>query len=191
VGGIKPIKVNARFITATHQDLAYLVDQGTFRQDLFYRLNVFAIFLPPLRERREDIPLLVENYLEQHDLAYTVTPETMQLLTAYDWPGNVRELENAVEAATIIAEDTIKPNHLPSSVTNAFGKTLPQKLETLPKTMNLDSRIQELEKGMIIDALTTTMGIQKKAATLLNIKERSLWHRIKKYNIDATYFKHQ
>jgi len=191
VGGIKPIKVNARFITATHQDLAYLVDQGTFRQDLFYRLNVFAIFLPPLRERREDIPLLVENYLEQHDLAYTVTPETMQLLTAYDWPGNVRELENAVEAATIIADNTIKPNHLPSSVTNAFGKTLPQKLETLPKTMNLDSRIQELEKGMIIDALTTTMGIQKKAATLLNIKERSLWHRIKKYNIDATYFKHQ
>ena len=191
VGGIKPIKVNARFITATHQDLAYLVGQGTFRQDLFYRLNVFAIFLPPLRERREDIPLLVENYLEKHDLQYTVTPETMQLLTAYDWPGNVRELENAVEASTIIAEDTIRPNHLPSSVTNAFGKTLPEKLETLPKTMNLDSRIQELEKGMIIDALTTTMGIQKKAATLLNIKERSLWHRIKKYNIDATSFKLQ
>jgi transcriptional regulator with GAF, ATPase, and Fis domain len=191
VGGIKPINVNARFITATHQDLAYLVDQGTFRQDLFYRLNVFAIFLPPLRERREDIPLLVENYLEQHDLAYTVTPETMQLLTAYDWPGNVRELENAVEAATIIAEDTIKPNHLPSSLTNAFGKTLPEKLETLPTTMNLDSRIQELEKGMIIDALTKTMGIQKKAATLLNIKERSLWHRIKKYNIDATALKQQ
>jgi len=191
VGGIKPIKVNARFITATHQDLAYLVDQGNFRQDLFYRLNVFAIFLPPLRERREDIPLLVENYLEQHDLSYTVTPETMQILTAYNWPGNVRELENAVEAATIIAEKTIKPNHLPSSVTNAFGKTLTEKLETFPKTMNLDSRIQELEKGMIIDALTKTMGIQKKAAALLNIKERSLWHRIKKYNIDAAYFKQQ
>ena len=115
----------------------------------------------------------------------------MQLLTAYDWPGNVRELENAVEASTIIAKDTIKPNHLPSSITNAFGKTLPEKLKTLPKTMNLDNRIQELEKGMIIDALTNTMGIQKKAASLLNIKERSLWHRIKKFNIDATSFKQQ
>jgi transcriptional regulator with PAS, ATPase and Fis domain len=191
VGGIKPVNVNVRFITATHQDLAFLVDQGAFRQDLFYRLNVFAIYLPPLRERREDIPLLVDRFLSHLDHPLTVTPEAMQLLTAYDWPGNVRELENAFEAATIIAEeDIIKPKHLPSSVTNVFGKSLPKKLDSIPKSMNLDRRIQDLEKGIIIDALTQTGGIQKKAALLLNIKERSLWHRIKKYNIDAASFKH-
>jgi len=191
VGGIKPIKVNVRFITATHQDLTLLVDQGVFRQDLFYRLNVFAIRLPPLRERREDIPLLVERFLKQRRQHFTVTSETMQLLTAYDWPGNVRELENAVEAASIIAEDVIKPHHLPSAVTNVFGKSVPDKLDTLPKNMNLDRRIRDLEKGIIIDALAQTAGIQKKAARLLNIKERSLWHRIKKYDIDATSFKQQ
>ena len=84
VGGIKSIGINVRFITATHQDLAFLVDQGKFRQDLFYRLNVFAIHLPPLRERREDIPLLVDKFIEQYDQAFTISPETMQLLTAYD-----------------------------------------------------------------------------------------------------------
>lgn len=191
VGGVKPIKVNVRFIAATHQDLAALVDQGKFRQDLFYRLNVFAIYLPPLRDRREDIPLFVEHFLDEQEHTIMATPETLQLLTAYDWPGNVRELENAVEAASIIAEDVIKPQHLPSSVTSAFGKSVPDKLDTLPKNMNLDRRIQDLEKGIIIDALTQTGGVQKKAALLLNIKERSLWHRIKKYDIDATSFKQQ
>ncbi len=131
LGGVKSIKVDVRFITATHQDLPSLVAQGTFRQDLFYRLNVFAIHLPPLRERREDIPLLVERFLERQDSTLSVTPETMQLLTAYDWPGNVRELENAIEAATIIAEDVIKPNHLPSAITNVFGKSIPKNLDKL------------------------------------------------------------
>ena len=191
LGGVKSIKVDVRFITATHQDLPSLVAQGTFRQDLFYRLNVFAIHLPPLRERREDIPLLVERFLERQDSRLSVTPETMQLLTAYDWPGNVRELENAIEAATVVAENVIKPNHLPSTITNAFGKSIPKNLDKLSPSMNLDRRIQDLEKGIIIDALTQAGGIQKKAAALLNIKERSLWHRIKKYHIDATSFKQQ
>ncbi len=190
VGGVKTIKVNVRFITATHQDLTSLVKQGKFRQDLYYRLNVFAIHLPPLRERREDIPLLVDSFLGKQNKQFNVTSETMQLLTAYDWPGNVRELENAIEAATIITEDVIQPKHLPSSITNTFGKSIANKIDTLPK-MNLDNRIHELEKGMIIDALTTTGGIQKKAAFLLGIKERSLWHRIKKYDIDASSFKQQ
>ena len=191
VGGVKPIKVNVRFIAATHQDLTALVNQGKFRQDLFYRLNVFAIYLPPLRDRREDIPLFVEHFLDEQDHPITATPETLQLLTAYDWPGNVRELKNAVEAASITAEDVIKPQHLPSSITSAFGKSVPDKLDMLPKNMNLDRRIQDLEKGIIIDALTQTGGVQKKAAALLDIKERSLWHRIKKYGIDAASFRQQ
>ena len=191
VGGIKSIGINVRFITATHQDLAFLVDQGKFRQDLFYRLNVFAIYLPPLRERREDIPLLVDKFIEQYDQAFTISPETMQLLTAYDWPGNVRELENAIEAASIIAEDVIQPNHLPSALTNVFGKSIVNQIDTFPNSMNLDQRMHEIEKGMIIDALINAGGIQKKAALLLGIKERSLWHRIKKFDIDAASFKQQ
>ena len=191
VGGIKPIKVDVRFITATHQNLTFLVDQGVFRQDLFYRLNVFAIHLPPLRERREDIPLLVDRFLDKHSRLITVTPETMQLLTAYDWPGNVRELENAIEAATIIAEDVIQPKHLPSALTNAFGLSITKNIDTPPKAMNLDHRIHDLEKGIIMDALAKADGIQKKAAFLLGIKERSLWHRIKKYDIDTASFKQQ
>jgi transcriptional regulator with PAS, ATPase and Fis domain len=190
VGGIKSIKVDIRFITATHQDLSFLVDQGTFRQDLYYRLNVFAIYLPPLRERREDIPLLIDRFLEQHDHPFTLTPESMQLLTAYNWPGNIRELENAIQAATIIADDVIEPKHLPSAVTRVFGNPPPLKLDSQPQDMNLDQRIQDLEKGMILDALTKTGGVQKSAALLLNIKERSLWHRIKKYDIDVASFKH-
>jgi len=190
VGGIKPINVDVRFITATHQDLTTLVDQGKFRQDLFYRLNVFAIYLPPLRERREDIPLLVERFLDEQDQKLTATSETMQLLTAYNWPGNVRELENAVEAASIIAQDNIEPRHLPSAITNTLGKSISQRFEALPKTTNLDHRIQEIEKSMIIDALQKSSGVQKKAAHLLDIKERSLWHRIKKYDIDPSAFKH-
>ena len=191
VGGIKPLTVDVRFITATHQNLTFLVDQGKFRQDLFYRLNVFAIHLPPLRERREDIPLLVDRFLEKHERSFTVTSEAMQLLTAYDWPGNVRELENAMEAATIITDDIIQAKHLPSTLSRGFGKSIAKNIDTLPKAMNLDHRIQELEKGIIMDALTETGGIQKKAALLLGIKERSLWHRIKKYDIDAVSFKHQ
>jgi len=191
VGGIKPIEVDVRFITATHQDLAALVDQGKFRQDLFYRLNVFVIYLPPLRERREDIPLLAEHFSRKQANPLKIASKSLHILTAYDWPGNVRELENAIEAAAIIAKDRIEPNHLPSAVTGAFGKTISTKLKTLPEPMNLDQRIHELEKSMIIEALKEAGGIQKKAASLLDIKERSLWHRIKKYDIDATSFKHQ
>ncbi|MFC1877214.1 sigma-54 interaction domain-containing protein [Thermodesulfobacteriota bacterium] len=191
VGGIKPIKVDVRFITATHQNLTFLVDQGIFRQDLFYRLNVFAIHLPPLRERREDIPLLVERFLKKHNRQISLTSETMQLLTAYEWPGNVRELENAIEAATIIAEDVVQPKHLPSALTNVFGLSITKNIDTPPKAMNLDHRIHDLEKGIIMDALAKADGIQKKAAFLLGIKERSLWHRIKKYDIDTASFKQQ
>ena len=194
VGGLKPIDVNVRFITATHQDLATQVELGQFRQDLYYRLNVFAIYLPPLRDRREDIPILVEHFLSKQDPNIAASSQAMQMLTAYHWPGNIRELENAVEAAAIIAQNKIEPRHLPAAIAaNTIGsnKTTHQKLETFPKAMNLDERIQELEKSMIIDALKKSRGIQKRAAAYLNIKERSLWHRIKKYDIDASSFKHQ
>ena len=116
----------------------------------------------------------------------------MQLLTAYHWPGNVRELENAVEASTILAQDVIEPKHLPSAITTRFGKSesKDKKIELSSRGMGLDLRLDELEKGIIIDALKQSGGVQKKAAEILGIKERSLWHRIKKYDVDAASFKH-
>ena len=192
VGGIKTISFDARLITATNQDLPKLIENHLFRQDLYFRLNVFSIVLPPLRDRREDIPLLVERFLETYDPEYSMSPEAMQLLTAYHWPGNVRELENAVEASTILAQDVIEPKHLPSAITTRFGKSesKDKKIELSSRGMGLDLRLDELEKGIIIDALKQSGGVQKKAAEILGIKERSLWHRIKKYDVDAASFKH-
>ena len=190
VGGVKPIQVNVRFITATHQDLPRLVEQGVFRQDLFFRLNVFSITLPPLRERREDIPLLAENFLRKKETHHKISSSSMQILTSYDWPGNVRELENAIEAATVLSNDIIEPKHLPSAVTHIMGNAAKDKIDKLSSGLNLDRRLQELEKGIIIEALTKSKGIQKKAAALLGIKERSLWHRVKKYGIETASFKY-
>ena len=190
VGGVKPIQVNVRFITATHQDLPRLVEQGVFRQDLFFRLNVFSITLPPLRERREDIPLLAENFLRKRETHHKISSSSMQILTSYDWPGNVRELENAIEAATVLSNDIIEPKHLPSAVTHIMGNAAKDKIDKLSSGLNLDRRLQELEKGIIIEALTKSKGIQKKAAALLGIKERSLWHRVKKYGIETASFKY-
>jgi transcriptional regulator with GAF, ATPase, and Fis domain len=193
VGGIKPITFDARLISATNQDLSKLVEDNLFRQDLYFRLNVFTIVLPPLRDRREDIPLLVEHFLESYDHEYNMSPAAMQLLTAYNWPGNVRELENAVEASTILAQNIVEPNHLPSAITTRFGNTVDTSnpVDSFSSVMSLDRRLDELERGIIIDALKQSAGIQKKAADVLGIKERSLWHRIKKYDIDVTSFKHQ
>jgi transcriptional regulator with GAF, ATPase, and Fis domain len=188
VGGVRPIKVNVRFIAAANKDLSKMVEAGMFRRDLFFRLNVFTIHLPPLRDRKEDIPLLVEQFLKQLKKNLDVSSESMQLFMAHDWPGNVRELKNAVESASVFAKDVIKPVHLPSAITNKFGNTGKEK-PVIPKNQDLDHRLKEMEKGIIIEALTRTQGVQKQAARLLGIKERSLWHRVKKFGIDATSFK--
>jgi transcriptional regulator with GAF, ATPase, and Fis domain len=191
VGGTRPIKVNVRFIAATNQDLASMSEKGTFRQDLFFRLNVFPINLPPLRDRREDIPLLVERFLEKLNKNQKVSSETIHFLTAYDWPGNVRELQNAIESASVLAEDVLLPRHLPYTITqNMYSGTthLPEENQAY-ETLNIDMRIQDIERRMIINALKRSHGIQAQAARILGIKERSLWHRIKKYDIDAALYK--
>ncbi len=193
VGGLKPIKVDVRLIAATHQNLAQMVDAGKFRQDLYYRLNVFSIHLPPLRERREDIPVLVRKFLKLLNKTVEISSKSLQLLAAYQWPGNVRELKNTIEAASVLAEETIEPVHLPSNITTewrslSFNDSGTESKEE--KAKGLDVRLQELEKGIIIEALTRTGGVQVQAAKYLGIKERSLWHRIKKYGIDVTSFKH-
>lgn len=188
IGGNQAIRVNTRFIAATNKNLPELVKKGAFRHDLFFRLNVFVIHLPPLRERREDIPLLSDHFLNTVGLDKKLSSSALQILMTHEWPGNVRELQNAIQSAAVMAPETIEPAHLPSSIT----RNLPEaSAATLPEgqPVDMDSKLQALEKSMLIQALSQCRGIQKQAATLLGIKERSLWHRLKKYDIDATSFK--
>ncbi len=186
VGGTRQIRVDVRFIAATNKDLTAMVKNGAFREDLFYRLNVFSIHLPPLRERREDIPFLIEHFLQQSKKAIEVSPEAMQVLLKFEWPGNVRELRNVIERASVIAEGTIEPAHLPSNLAGEFpGSSAGRK----DNGSSLDDRLSEIEKGIIIEAISRAGGIQTRAAQILGINQRSLWHRVKKYNIDVSSLK--
>ena len=194
VGAIKLIKVNVRFIAATNRNLEKMVESGLFRRDLFYRLNVFPILLPPLRHRREDIPLLAEKFLNKGGKKFHISSESLQLLMTNDWPGNVRELKNALESATVLADEEILPSNLPFSV-KRNGEPVATAIETLESVpdlignVDLDDRIKAFERKNIVDALRQSGGVQVKAAAILGIKERSLWHRIKKHQINISEFK--
>jgi transcriptional regulator with GAF, ATPase, and Fis domain len=188
VGGSQPVKVDVRIIAATNKDLSMLVDTAQFREDLFFRLNVFTIRLPRLRERREDIPILIDKFVSQSGKKLSVSSEAMQLLTISDWPGNVRELKNAVESACVMAKDVIEPMHLPSSITEQAESPKEEKLD-FDEALNLDERINEFERRMITKALMSAGGVQVTAARFLGVSERSLWHRVKKFNIDVDQFK--
>jgi DNA-binding NtrC family response regulator len=189
LGGTQPIRVNTRFIAATNKNLPDLVKKGVFRQDLFFRLNVFVIHLPPMRERREDIPLLADHFLSGLAPSKKLASATLQKLMAHDWPGNVRELQNAIQSAAVMANETIEPAHLPSSIAQSWPQSLNEEPFANMQDMDIDSRLQNLEKNMLTQALSQCRGVQKQAARLLGIKERSLWHRLKKYNVDAASYK--
>jgi len=184
VGGTKPIRVDIRIIASTNKNLMKLVQEEKFREDLFYRLNVFALHLPPLRERREDIPALAQGFVETAPKQAEISSAALQLLMGFQWPGNVRELKNVIERAAVMAEEgMIEPQHLPVQIS---GGLVGQAMQEVPEQASLDDRMAEIEKRFIIDALTRADGVQVKAAQILGIKERSLWHRVKKYNIDVT-----
>ncbi len=184
VGGTKPIHVDIRIIASTNKNLMKLVQEEKFREDLFYRLNVFALHLPPLRERREDIPALAQGFVETAPKQAEISSAALQLLMGFQWPGNVRELKNVIERAAVMAEESmIEPQHLPVQIS---GGLVGQAMQEVPEQASLDDRMAEIEKRFIIDALTRADGVQVKAAQILGIKERSLWHRVKKYNIDVT-----
>ena len=189
LGSVESTQVNVRFIAATNKQLPEIVKTGQFRQDLYYRLNVFAVYLPPLRERREDIPLLAEHFLQAAAETKRLSSSTIQSLMAYDWPGNVRELQNAIQSSALMAGKVIDPVHLPSFITQTWHQPAPLPVFEAARDQDMDSQLQELEKRMILHALGRSQGIQKNAASLLGIKERSLWHRLKKYDIDASSFK--
>jgi len=195
-GGNKAIGCDVRFIASSSKDLEQLVLDGTFREDLFAILNAFSIILPPLREKKEDIPMLVDYFLQKHrkesgDVGQHeeihVSSEALQALMVYSWGGNVRELQNIVERAAVMCEkSSIDIAHLPVNIKNNTPH-LPQKKEG--ELISIDDQLQEIEKGFIVDALIKAGGIQVKSAGLLGINQRSLWHRIKKHQIDVRAFK--
>jgi transcriptional regulator with GAF, ATPase, and Fis domain len=188
VGGSKQIRVDVRIIAATNRNLEEMVKQKKFRRDLFYRLNVFSIIIPPLRERKEDIPVIADHFIKKLSKSVKIAPESMNILSSYNWPGNVRELQNVIESASITAEERIDPAHILSLIARD-----PREANFINASdnsgHNIDQRIREYEKGIIIAALERAGGVQVRAARMLGIKERSLWHRIKKYGIDVSSFK--
>ncbi|MGE4536845.1 MAG: sigma-54 interaction domain-containing protein [Desulfovibrio sp.] len=189
LGGNRGLPINVRIVAATHRDLAAMIRQGTFREDLFHRLNVFPLSLPPLRERREDIPILAERFLEALCPGATLSVEALQRLLAYDWPGNVRELKNTMERAMVLCGDTraVSPAHLPGLA--AGGPETAGAAGGAGVGNDLDGRLTAYEKSLIEAALSRTGGVQARAAALLGIKERSLWHRVKKLGIHPGAFK--
>jgi DNA-binding NtrC family response regulator len=181
-----------RIISATNRDLRQLVGEGRFREDLLYRLDVYNIHIPPLRERSDDIPLLAQSFLgdlrAEMDKPVTQFSEAaMAVLSRYDWPGNVRELRNAVERSLLSCRgDTIGVEDLPDRITGG-GQTVRQHSDGLAQigSDGLDAWLQNMERKLIIEALSACDGVQVQAARRLGISERSLWHRLKKLGIQV------
>ncbi len=183
IGESAPRKVDVRVIAATNRDLESLVAEGKFRQDLYYRLNVIPIYLPPLRERREDIPPLIEYFMQKYapsGMRKRFSPEAFSLLMRYDYPGNVRELENAVEHAVVLSEgELIKVEDLPLQIQNAEWERV-----IYPQPSGEAVPLEELEKRAILAALEKTNYNMTRAAAHLGITRRTLGYRIKKYGLD-------
>jgi two-component system response regulator HydG len=175
VGGTQPIRVDFRCIAATNKNLEDLVKAGTFRPDLYYRLNVFTIQLPPLRERREDIPLLAEHFLKKYALAMNrpvprLTPEVVDLLLTYDWPGNVRELENAVERALVISRGAeIQPAHFP--------------FQLQPHQAGNSQTLEDVERAHIERVVRQCEGNLSRAARILGIDRSTLYSKLRRYGL--------
>jgi len=188
VGGTETLKVNVRLIAATNVDLEQAVSDGRFRSDLYYRLNVFSIYLPPLRERKTDILLLADHFLDKYGgqngkRIKRISTPAIDMLMSYHWPGNVRELENVVERATLVCEgNVIHGYHLPPTLQTAEGSG------TVTK-MSLDQAVSSFEKDLIQDALKTARGNRARAARLLDTTERILGYKVKKYEIDCRRFR--
>jgi transcriptional regulator with PAS, ATPase and Fis domain len=183
VGGVDPLSVDVRFIAATHRDLLETVQKGVFRQDLYYRLNVIALRLPPLTERVDDIPLLVYHFLAQKSRAMkkeidAIQPEAMNLLSRYSWPGNVRELENVMERAVALENGSvIRVADLPDYIHNVT-------IETYRHTPSEIPTLEDQEKRYIQWVLEKNGGNKSKAAKIMGIDRVSLWRKLKRYGIE-------
>ncbi len=183
VGSEKTVHVDVRIITATSRNLEHLVSQGEFREDLYFRLNVIPLFLPPLREREEDIPILIEHFLhkfnEENSRSIVMDKSALQVFLHYHWPGNVRELENTIERLVVMSgSDIITSTDLPVSMNIC-------RLKNSDHASSLTTNIEELEKTNILNALEKSGWVQAKAARLLGITPRQIGYKMKKYGIEA------
>jgi two-component system, NtrC family, response regulator PilR len=196
VGGLEELTADVRVIAATNQDLTRAIAEGRFREDLYYRINVIPIALPPLRERREDIPLLAEHFLAKYAAQMekpisTIAHETLDLLMQHHWPGNIRELENVIERAVALeATPTILPESLPPALRSGSfrgvgaAKGPEATAGLLPETgFDLEAHVKEIERGYIAAALQRSGGVQVKAADLLGMSFRSFRYYVKKYHV--------
>jgi DNA-binding NtrC family response regulator len=184
VGSTQPITVDVRVLTATHRDLEQMIQQGTFREDLFYRLNVIALVLAPLRDRREDIPVLAEHFLDRHGSKLArqlrLSSEALDRLLAYPWPGNVRELENAMERSAILSRtDTVGPDDLPPHV--AAGTTLGRAPALAPQ-----QTLAELERSHVLQTLERCGWNHSRTAEALGIGRTTLWRKLKEYGLERS-----
>ena len=188
VGGRNTIKINIRVIVATNKNLEEAIKKKEFREDLYYRINVFPIYLPPLRERKDDIILLVEHFLEKYvkenfKTVKRISTPAIDMLASYHWPGNVRELENCIERAVLLCdEDVIRAHHLPPSLQTA------ETTHTQFQRKGLVRYLDNIEKEMIIETLKKVKGHQKNAAKELDLTERMLGYKIKKHDIRSKLY---
>ena len=188
VGGVDPVKVDIRIVAATNKDLAKAVADGTFREDLYYRLNVVHIDLPPLRERREDIPFLSAHFLDKYSKENSkdfigFSAMAMDYLTAYEWPGNVRQLENVIERCTVLAQtDTIDVGDLPPEIKDEESQ-FKSAVDLLPTKLNLAETLEKIEAALVRRALAKTGFVQVKAAEMLGVSKSLLQYKLKKYKI--------
>ena len=185
LGGNRVIPLDIRIIAATNNDPREAIRQGKLREDLYYRVNIFAINLPPLRDRKDDIPSLVTHLIAKHSHHHLEDslpdPDVITRLQAYSWPGNVRELENMVERALVLSSNgPLKPKHFPLETDIIPQRMQPTENVTSPTILTLNQAVEELETRMIEDALSRVDGNKAKAAALLDISERSLWYKLKK-----------
>ena len=187
VGAAASQRINVRVISATSRDLGAEVAAGRFREDLYFRLNVFAIALPPLRERVEDVPLLVDHFLLKHGERMGVagvrpSPEALQALVRYRWPGNVRELENCIERGLVLCENGILGlSCLPETVRKGAG--LGRRVSDLPESLSIKKGAESMERALIVRALEQTAGNRTHAAKLLEISHRALLYKLKEYGL--------
>jgi Nif-specific regulatory protein len=188
LGGTETIKVNVRLIAATNKDLEKAISAAAFREDLYYRLNVFTIFVPPLRERKPDVLLLADFFLEKYALEHMknikrISTPAIDMLMAYHWPGNVRELENTIERAMLICDgNVIHGHHLPPTLQTAEASGTVM-------SVTLTEAVDAYEKDLIMDALKSTRGNRAKAARLLNSTERIINYKVQKYSIECSRFR--
>jgi two-component system response regulator PilR (NtrC family) len=193
VGGRKTIQVDVRLIAASNEDLESLVPQGRFREDLFFRLNVLPLRLPPLRERKEDIPLLVNHFIrqfaEQGKLAVkSVAAEALNHLLAHSWKGNVRELENVIQRAVLMADgDTIRTEHLPPHIAGSMGPVAAGLRALPPEGLDLAAEVARYEQELIRAALNRTRGVKTDAAKLLHLSREQMKYLCRKYELEGKF----